>query len=96
VGGGGSQRKKSPDTRLPLKKKTRRAPTWLVGSSGAKKIPGLVILFLDFFVDFFAKTFRHCFFAKRSLICPWSWQKNATQRLALKFWMCEGASYLSF
>jgi hypothetical protein len=25
-----------------LKKKTRRAPTWLVGSSEAKKVPGLV------------------------------------------------------
>jgi hypothetical protein len=30
-------------------KKARRAPTWLVGSSEAKKVPGLVSFFPDFF-----------------------------------------------
>jgi hypothetical protein len=33
-------------------KKKRRTPTWLVGSSEAKKVPGLVRFFPDFFIVF--------------------------------------------
>jgi hypothetical protein len=35
------------------KKKNRRTPTWLVGSSEAKKVPGLVSFFPRFFYRVF-------------------------------------------